>query len=132
MAEHPNVERTRQGYAAFASGDLDKLRNDHFAPDVVFHVGGHSPLTGEYKGIDEVFGFFGKLAEMTGGSFKLDVHDILANDEHVVALVRNTGERNGKRISQNVVHVFHVNPEGKFTENWGFPEDQQGADEFWS
>ena len=36
MAEHPNVARIRDGYAAFAKGDFAVL-NDLFADDVVWH-----------------------------------------------------------------------------------------------
>ena len=132
MADHPNVERLRKGYQAFSTGDLDLLRNEIFAEDVVFHVTGNNPLAGEYKGIDEVFGFFGRLVQETGGTLKLELHDALANDEHAVALVRISGERNGKSIAQNAVHVFHMNAEGKATEQWNFPEDSNEIDEFWS
>lgn len=131
MAEHPNVQRLREGYDAFSRGDLDALR-ELLAPDVVWHAGGNNSLTGDYKGLDEVFGFFGRIFQETGGSFKNEIHDLLANDEHGVALVHSTAERNGKRLKQNVTHVFHINDEGKPTEFWGFSEDQKALDEFWS
>ena len=132
MADHPNVDRLRRGYAAFAGGDLDTLRNEIFAEDVVFHVTGNNPLAGDYKGIDEVFGFFGRLVQETGGTLKIELHDALANDEHAVGLVRISGERNGKSLAQNVVHVYHANPDGKVTEQWSFPENSAAVDEFWS
>jgi ketosteroid isomerase-like protein len=132
MAEHPNVERMRMGYEAFAAGDLDTLRNERFAPDIVFHVTNSGSLSGDYKGVDEVFGFFGKLMEETDGTFRLEVHDLLANDEHTIGLVRTTATRKGKTLEQNAVHVFHVNAEGKITENWTFAEDTAAANEFFS
>jgi ketosteroid isomerase-like protein len=131
MAEHPNIQRLREGYDAFARGDLDALR-ERFAPDIVWHIGGNSPLAGDYKGHDEVFGYFMKLAEMTGGTLKLEIHDLLANDTHAVALTRGSAQREGKSLDMNQVHVFHVNDEGKITEFWGFPEDQAAADAFLS
>jgi ketosteroid isomerase-like protein len=130
MADHPNAERLRKGYDAFARGDLDALRNEFFAPDIVFHIGGNNRLTGTYKGVDEVFRFFGELMEASGGTFKLEIHDVVANDEHAVGLVRNSAERDGKRLNQNVAHVFHFNSEGKVTENWTLSENTQVADEF--
>jgi ketosteroid isomerase-like protein len=131
MADHPNVETMRKGYDAFGRGDLEYLRNELFAEDIVFHVSGDSPLAGDYKGIDEVFGFFGKIMQESGGTFSLDVHDMLANDEHGVALVRATAEREGRQLDQNAVHVFHIR-DGKVTENWTMPENTRIADEFWS
>lgn len=133
MAEHTNVERLKKGYTAFASGDLDTLRDEVFASDIVWHVSGNSPIAGDYKGVDEVFGFFGKIFELSGGSFSLEVHDLLANDEHAIALAHATGSRDGgKTLDENVVHVYHVNDEGKVTEFWGFSNDSAVTDEFWS
>ena len=131
MADHPNVERMRKGYDAFGRGDLDYLRGEMFAEDVVFHVTGDNPLAGEYKGVDEVFGFFGRLMQESGGTFSLEIHDVLANDEHGVGLVRVTAEREGRRLDQNAAHVFHLR-DGKVTENWTMPEDSGAVDEFWS
>jgi hypothetical protein len=35
----------------------------------------------------------------------------------------------GKRIEQKVVHVFHVNADGKATDWWNFWEDQAALDD---
>ena len=127
---HPNEDLARKGYAAFSSGDVATL-NDLFADDIVWHVGGRSPLAGDYKGKDAVFGFFTKTMEITGGTFRLDVHDLLANDEHVVALTHVSGQRDGKSMDDNSVQVLHVK-DGKVTESWFHPGDAYAADEFWS
>jgi ketosteroid isomerase-like protein len=127
VTDHPNVDLMKRGYAAFAGGDLDTLK-ELFADDIVWHNPGESIISGDYKGRDEVFAFFGKLVQETGGTFRLDIHDILANDEHAVALARVHAERNGKVEDQNVVHVFHVK-DGKVTEFWAMSEDQAAADE---
>ena len=125
------VERFRQGYENFGKGDLEAIRAD-FAPDIVWHAGGHNSLTGDYKGIDEVFTLFGKIFEETGGTFKNEVHDILANDTHGVAMVKASGTRNGKTIEGNNVHVVHYNAEGQITESWIIPEQAAEFDDFWS
>ena len=92
MTEHPNVELTRRGYEAFAKGDLATL-SELIADDVTWHSNDAGPLSGTYHGRDEVFGFFGRLAEETAGTFRLDVHDVLANDEHAVALCTLSASR---------------------------------------
>ena len=56
MTQHPNVELTRQGYEAFAKGDLAAL-SGLIADDVTWHVLGIGPLSGDYRGRDGVFGF---------------------------------------------------------------------------
>src|SRR6516162_8434512 len=107
VTEHPNVEIARRGYEAFAKGDMATL-TELIADDVVWHVQGVGPLDGDYHGRDQVFGFFGRLAEETGGTFRLDVHDILANDEHTVVLATLTATRGGKSIEVPVANVSHI------------------------
>ncbi|HEX6548882.1 MAG TPA: nuclear transport factor 2 family protein [Candidatus Dormibacteraeota bacterium] len=130
-AQHVNVERARRAYDAFATGDMATV-GEQIAEDTVWHIGGNNPLTGEYKGRDAVFGFFGKLMEMTGGTFRLEVHDILANDEHTAVLVTERAERDGKQWEGRAVHITHPNSEGQVAEFWAFFEDPAAGDAFWS
>ena len=131
MTEHPNVEQARRGYAAFGSGDLATL-SELIADDAVWHAQGVGPLSGDYHGRDQIFGFFGRLAEETGGTFRLDVHDILANDEHTAVLATLTASRNGKSIEVPVVNVTHNDGNGKITEFWTSTTDPQAALDFWA
>lgn len=127
---HPNEERIRTGYEAFSKADMEAV-SEFFADDIVWHVGGQNPLSGDYRGKDEVFGFFANLVQLTGGTFSLDIHDVLANDEHGVALVTTRAEREGKKLEERATHVFHLK-DGKTTEFWGFGEDDRAVDEFFS
>jgi ketosteroid isomerase-like protein len=127
---HPNEDLLRKGYEAFAQGDLATL-SDLLADDIVWHVPGSSPLAGEYRGKQEVFGFFGKIAELSGGNFRLEIHDVLANDKHGVALVKASGNRQGRTLNDNAVHVWDIEG-GTPTGFWSYPGDQQAVDAFWS
>jgi uncharacterized protein len=130
VTEHPNVELTRRGYEAFAKGDMATL-SELIADDVTWHQNGVGPLSGTYHGRDEVFGFFGRLAEETAGTLRLDVHDVLANDEHAVALCTFSASRGGKSIEVPVANVSHLR-DGKLTEFWGATTDPQASIDFWS
>ena len=127
MAEHPNAARIRDGYAAFAKGDFAVL-NDLFAEDLVWHEFGRSQLSGEYRGRDAVYGLFGKIMEVTEGSFHIDLHAVLADDEHGVALVVVTASRAGRSIEVKQAHVFHIR-DGKVAEFWNANTDQYAEDE---
>ena len=130
MADHPNAELLRKGYEAFDKGDMAVLTG-LFAEDVVWHLPGNNPLTGVHRGRDAVFGIFAKTAELSGGTFKIELHDVLANDEHTVALTRATGSRQGRQLNSLDTDVYHVS-NGKITEFWSVAEDQRLTDEFWS
>ena len=127
---HPNEDLLRKGYAAFGEGDLDTVMG-LFADDIKWHVPGRNPLAGDYSGKEEVGAFLGRAMELTNGTFRVDVHDLLANDDHGVALVHLTAERDGKSLDSNDVHVWHIR-DGRATEQWIHPGDQYAADEFWS
>ncbi len=101
-------------------------------PDIVWHVGGHNSLTGDYKGIDDVFTLFGRIFTETAGTLKNEVHDVLANDTHGVAMIKQSAERNGKRLETNAVHIVHYDDQGRVTESWFIPEQAREVDEFWS
>ena len=127
MAEHPNIAIARKGYEAFATGDVKSLEQT-IADDVIWHVEGRSQLAGTYKGRQEVFGFFGKIAELSGGTFKLDIHDILANDDHTVVLVTATASRNGRNVTSHDAHVSHVR-DGQIVEFWSASDNVYEFDE---
>jgi uncharacterized protein len=126
MAEHPSVARIRDLYAAFATGDFAVL-NDTFAEELVWHEGGRNQLSGDYRGREAVFEFFGKFMEVTEGTFRVDLHTVLADDEHGVALVVVTASRGGRTVEVNAVDAMHLR-DGKVVEVWTVPTDQYAFD----
>ena len=51
MAEHPNAGLLREAISLFNRGEWDAYR-EYFTDDVVWHVGGDHPLSGDYRGRD--------------------------------------------------------------------------------
>jgi ketosteroid isomerase-like protein len=88
-------------------------------------------LAGTKKGRDEVFAYFGQLGELSNGTIKVIVHDVIGGDDHTIGLHHDYAERNGKVIDHNVVLVFHL-ADGKVTEVWELHEDAAKNDAFWS
>jgi uncharacterized protein len=127
---HPNEELVRRGFDAFATGDVDTLRQ-LFDQDAVWHVPGRSPLSGDHRGLDAILGFLARTMELTGGTFRADVHDVVANDEHAVALYVTRGEREGRTLEARQVLVSHVR-NGKLAEAWLHAGDLYAVDEFFS
>jgi ketosteroid isomerase-like protein len=127
---HDNLKVLQDGYAAFGAGDIGRL-SELFTDDVTWHVPGNNALSGDYHGKQEVFGFFGKLAELTNGTFHLEVHDLLADDTHGIGLAKVTGTRGDRTLEVNDVNVFHL-LDGKVTECWLATTDQQAEDAFWA
>jgi ketosteroid isomerase-like protein len=127
---HPNEEILRRGYEAFGKGDLATVMSI-FDEDIVWHSPGRSPLAGDFKGHQQVQEFFGRIFEVSGGTFSNEVHEILANDEHAAVMLRSRAQRPGKSLDAVTCHVWHLR-NGKATEFWNLTLDPYAADEFWS
>jgi ketosteroid isomerase-like protein len=127
--EHPNVQLVRDGFEAFARGDMSWM-DEHMADDIVWHVGGNSKWAGAYTGRAAVLEFQARQAQAIGSPPEVDVHDILGNDEHVVVLgsARATAA-DGSSAEWKYVNVFHIK-DGKATEVWGMAENDAAVDPF--
>jgi uncharacterized protein len=124
---HPNEDLLRREYDAFAREDLTSL-DEIFADDIVYHVPGHNPFSGDYRGKEAVYELF---RQDRHASFRSEIHDILANDRHAAALTVVHGARQGRILEDITVHVVHV-VDGRITEAWFFPGDQAASDASWS
>src|SRR5436190_22569015 len=123
MTEHAQVVKTREFLDTFARGELDAL-GAFFSEDVVWHVAGSHPLSGDYVGREALVSYFKRAREESGGSLALEPSGILANDEHVALFLRVTGERDGKTLDIEMAEVMNVGSDGLWTEFFSMPDDQ--------
>ena len=129
-AAKANAALIKSAYDAFSRGDIPGAMAA-FAEDIFWHVPGRGPLSRDYRGHAEVLGFFGHFMELSGGTFRLQVDDVLARGDRVVVLCTESAQRGGRSWSAPQVHVWTVK-DGKATVFWEYEGDQQGDDEFWS
>jgi ketosteroid isomerase-like protein len=120
----------RKAYDDFARGNIPAVFAA-FDPTITWQVPGHSPLSGDFAGHDQVGGFFQRTLELSGGAFSIDVHHVLADDDLVVALTTVNARRNGVSASFPEVHVWRLK-NGKATEFREYQGDEQREDRFWS
>ena len=127
---HPNETLIRDAYAAFSRGDMDWLREKSFSKDITYHIPSDNRISGDKEGVDAVLGFFGMLFEETGGTFGVELIDVLANDDRAVSIHRVSGQRNGKTLEG--VELIHFKIEdGKAVDAWVYHPDQHMVDDFW-
>ena len=128
---HPNERLVRDFYDARAAGDLVRVRA-FLADDVAWHDPYPSPHGGDLRGAETVIGqVIVEAGKLTGGSSRLIVHDVLANDRHAVALVDWESTLDGRHMAGREVAVFHV-ASGQITEAWFYPDEPQRAWDFFS
>jgi len=128
---HANEDLVRQGYKAFGEGDMDTLRS-LFAPDAVHVATGNNSLAGEYKGVDAILGYYGKLFELSDGTFSAELETMkVEGDDSVVATHRDKAKRGDKTLDQDETLTFTISG-GKFTRLVESRSDQAAYDAFWS
>jgi ketosteroid isomerase-like protein len=88
VAGEQNLERTKEAYAAFAAGDVERAAAD-LADDIEWILPGNSKVSGTYRGKDEVIGFWMALAEK---SFTTSPEHFLSDEERVVVLTSTTAD----------------------------------------
>jgi ketosteroid isomerase-like protein len=107
-SDDQHMKLVRRGYEAFNTGDVDTLMG-LFAKDAVQHVPGNGPFAGTYKGPESILGYYAKLSEHTGGTFRAHLVDVHGDGSgHVVARHLIEAERNGQtRVSPgSIVFTF--------------------------
>src|SRR6266581_5335973 len=127
--EQRNVEMARKGYTAFNEAHLDDAL-ETIADDILCHVGGDNPLSGEYRGKEAVLEFFMKFGQVSEGTYEADIHDVLASEEHTVVIGTSTATRHGRTHTSRFVDIIHPASDGRAKEIWRFVEDQGADDEF--
>lgn len=130
MVEHPNVAIIRQGFHAFSKGEIATLL-DLLSENAIWHSPGKNPLSGDYEGRHAILEYFAKFAKLSQGTFRTELHNILATENHGVAITRDTAKCNGKIMSWDGAVIFRLE-DGKLTEAWAMNQDQEAVDEFWS
>jgi len=128
---HPNEKIVRQGYKAFGEGDMDTLRS-LFASDVVHSAPGNNPVSGEYKGVDEVLAYYGNLFERSDGTFTAELRNVRAEgDDTVVTTHRDKAQRGDKTLDQDESLTFTISG-GKIARLVENHSDAAAYDAFWS
>jgi ketosteroid isomerase-like protein len=127
---NPNAVIIRNAYDDFARGNVPAVFAV-FDAAITWHVPGHGPLSGDFAGHDAIADFFRRTMELSGGTFRIDVHNVLAENDLVVVLVTVCAQRNGVSTSFPEVHVWEMK-NGKATAFREYQGDEQREDRFWS
>jgi ketosteroid isomerase-like protein len=125
MSEHPNAVLARQMMDAFERGDMQAI-DGFLADDVVWHeIGRSEPRRGKAA----------LSAAAPGGAADYTItgalHDVVANDDHTIALVDATATRGGKTLKYRTAEIFHFR-DGKIVERWAFSDDTAAITAFFA
>lgn len=109
----------------------DEAERTSIAQDIVWHVPGHNPVSGDYHGFDEYTRLMpSRMAPLDVWEFTLE--NVMVNGDFVMTTFRVRGVRKGTPIDLRGGHVVRVSAEGSIVEGWGFADDQDALDAFFS
>lgn len=124
MDEHPNAKLVRTMMEDLNSGDVQGMA-DMLADDVVWHeIGRDEPTRGKEALAARFTGPGAPDYEIKG-----ELHDVIANDGHTVALVTATAKWGGRTFTYRTAEIMHIR-NGKITERWAFSDDTAAINEF--
>jgi ketosteroid isomerase-like protein len=122
MGEHPNAAVVRTMNEAMFSGDIETAASQ-IADDVVWHeIGRAEPRRGKAE-------LAASMDEFGDTSITWDQHDLLASDDHVIAMGTATATRGGKELVYRTAEIYHLR-DGKVSERWAFSDDTQRIADF--
>lgn len=124
MADHPNAATLRAAAEEMErSGDM-MSQMDLLDDNIVWHeIGSDQPIRGK-QALGERF-----AGMPEGASIKTETHDIVANDEHAIALVTATATMGDQELVYRTAEIYHMR-DGKITERWAFSDDTDRINKF--
>jgi ketosteroid isomerase-like protein len=126
--EHPNAALTRRVFAAF--GVDAKQISAAMSRDIVWRVPGNTAMSGEYRGRRAVVEFLRRTGLETNGTYRSQLHTVLADDEWGLAVYRAWGTRNGIELDVDQAFVIRFD-DGQWKEITAVPLDS-AFDAFWA
>jgi ketosteroid isomerase-like protein len=125
---HPNEATLRDLYSKFAKGDIGGFL-DGCIDAVTFLVPGQAAVSGSFT--KATFGdLLAPVMERSGGTFREEVLDVFANDEHGVLLLHHYFERDGKARSYGTLHIVEFE-NGKIASWREYPGSLAEFEEAW-
>ena len=123
MSDHPHAARYRQMSAAMNAGDMSGL-DESIADDVVWwEIGASEPVRGKEA-------LMNRMQALGEYSITAQLHDVVANDNHLIALVSVEATKGDAALHYRTAEIHHVNDKGQVTERWAFSDDTQGIIDF--
>jgi uncharacterized protein len=117
----------REAYAAYTRGDRAPLWA-LLAPGVTFHVAGDHPLSGDYRGVEEVQGYLSTMERLNGGPGGATLDTVIADESGDMVLLEST-TRHGD-VERSIGHVLRFEGD-RLVELWDNPADPQAEDRYW-
>jgi ketosteroid isomerase-like protein len=123
------TESVRDAYARFFV-DPEAVW-EHLSPDVVFHVAGDHPLSGDHVGLEAVRRYVDTVTSASNGRAGFSVTSAFTDESGALLLVEGTAFHGDEPFVRTIVHLIRLE-DGLVVEFWDNPFDQRAEDQYWS
>ena len=122
MDDHPNARLIRE-----MIDDPVRSEVDFVTDDVEWHfIGPIPPLHSKAEMLErQAGGGSGRDYEQIDAK----THDVLANDQHAVALLETTFRHGEKTLTYRTAEIYHMR-DGKISARWAFSDDTDAINRF--
>lgn len=140
-ADQVTVEQVQAAYRAIATGDRAQIVR-HYHEDLRWLVPGNHRLAGWYEGLDAFLAMMEEAGKSSGGSFEMQLLNVMTGQGCSADVCRNTARRagtpsdSGSAYDRLDVTVFHFLRwrDGRVVEGRDgmFGDDATAFNQFWS
>lgn len=131
MIDSPTGAVAQRDFEALGSSD-GPTEIALFAADIDWHQPGRNRFSGTHTGVDAIGRLLGGMAEVSEGTFELDVAGpMMVNGELVAVPVRFHGTRSGARMDMTGTIDLLTVRDGTIAEVRPFSGDAHAEDAFW-
>ncbi len=123
-ASDANVAVVKKALDAWASNDM-QAASDVLTDDIEWHEIGRSDATHGKAALAERF----SAPDAAAWSIKGETHDVLANENHALAMVTATATHGDRSLTYKVIEVYHIR-DGKISARWAFSDDTEAINRF--
>lgn len=121
----------RQG-EMYAGGSIDSVV-ELLAGDIVWHVLGRSPISGDHRGVAQVVDYFERRRRLANATLRMQPGEVIADGDAVAQLVKGSATLNGEEVSWQTIGIYRVDIRHHWIrEVWLVPLDSELFDRIWS
>lgn len=126
------LDRLHSAQNEFYGGGAQAPLRDLLAPGVTWTVPGSNSIAGQYRGVDEVFGYFRRRRDLAGGTFRMSRRDILVGEgDRIAALTDGAATLDGIERHWSTVGLYEA-ADGRVAACWLLPLSPADFDAIWT
>jgi ketosteroid isomerase-like protein len=126
------LDRLHKAQNEFYAGGSGAALEQILAPTITWTVPGDNRIAGNYRGLEEVLGYFRQRRDLADRTFHMKRRDVLVGDgDRIAALTDGLARIRDIEHRWSTVGLYDI-VDGQIAACWLLPLDQRAFDAIWS